>query len=294
MAAAGRALLRLGVFGVAFAVAWVLANALVYPLLVTVIGVVTRSPVVPPMFSWMFLLAAWAATVVALRHMEDAPWERVGLHGASWHGQRLATGAIVGWGGIVALLGLLLATGGARVEATDGAAVPWGAVLAAAGRALWVLAPAALWEEMVFRGYLWHVAEEAAGARTALAASSIGFGLVHLLNPGVTLRSVLLVIAAGVCLGLIREATASVPAAWLAHLAWNWVMAAVAHAPVSGMPFDAPGWRLVPAGPAWWGGGSWGPEGGAASLLVLVVGAVWWLRTQSRRHAPAACAAVRD
>jgi membrane protease YdiL (CAAX protease family) len=188
---------------------------------------------------------------------------------------------IVGTGAIVALLALLLVTGGARLEPT-GTPGTSGALLAAAGRALWLLAPAALWEELVFRGYLWHVAEEAAGARTALVASSVGFGLVHLLNPGVTLRSVVLVIVAGVCLGLIRQATDSVPAAWLAHLMWNWVMAAVAHAPVSGMPFEAPGWQLVPAGPAWWGGGSWGPEGGAASLLVLLAGVGWWWRVHGR------------
>jgi hypothetical protein len=115
----------------------------------------------------------------------------------------------------------------------------------------------------------------------------VGVGVGDLLNPGVTLRSVVQVIVAGVCLGLIRQATDSVPAAWLAHLMWNWVMAAVAHAPVSGMPFEAPGWQLVPAGPAWWGGGSWGPEGGAASLLVLLTGAGWWWRVRGSHRAVA-------
>lgn len=58
-------------------------------------------------------------------------------------------------------------------------------------------------------------------------------------------------------------------------------MAAVAHVPVSGLPFDAPGWRLVPTTPDWWSGGSWGPEGGAAAFLVFAVALFLGLRRRS-------------
>jgi hypothetical protein len=71
----------------------------------------------------------------------------------------------------------------------------------------------------------------------------------------------------------VREHTGSLPAAWGAHLAWNWIMAAVLHVPVSGLPFDTPGYRAVLQGPAWLTGGGWGPEGGAVALVVMGAGA---------------------
>jgi len=63
--------------------------------------------------------------------------------------------------------------------------------------------------------------------------------------------------------------TGSLYAATAAHLAWNWIMAAVLHVPVSGLAFETPDYRLVDAGPDWVTGGSWGPEAGAGAMLGL-------------------------
>jgi hypothetical protein len=148
-------------------------------------------------------------------------------------------------------------------------------------RLMLVLAPAALWEELAFRGYLYAVAEEATpagqGRLLARSASSVAFGLVHLMNPGAGVRTTLIVMLAGWCLCVVRERV-GLPAAFTAHLAWNWVMAAVLHVPVSGLPFATPGYRAVVDGPAWLTGGSWGPEGGVVAALVLGGAAVWGQR----------------
>jgi len=101
--------------------------------------------------------------------------------------------------------------------------------------------------------------------------------LVHLMNPGAGVRTTLIVMLAGWCLCIVRE-RAGLPAAFTAHLAWNWVMAAVLHVPVSGLPFATPGYRAVVDGPVWLTGGSWGPEGGAVAALVLGGAAVWGQR----------------
>lgn len=262
-----RAPWRLSVFLAAFVTAWVMTNAFVYPAL----SFATSWTSSPLAFGpWLMLVATAAAHVVALRQVDDEPWETVGCGRDAWSPSRLLRGAALGLVAIVATVGLLLLSGGLRVQwLADGTGpATWGV---AAVRVLWVLAPAALWEELMFRGYLWRVAQDAAGPRVALWATSAGFGAVHLLNPGASVRTIGAVVLAGVCLGLVRQVTDSVPAAWLAHLAWNWGMAAVAHVPVSGLPFDAPGWQLVPTAPAWWSGGSWGPEGGAAAVLVFAV-----------------------
>src|SRR5438046_2968038 len=85
-------------------------------------------------------------------------------------------------------------------------------------------------------------------AAAALVTTCVAFGLLHTPNPGATVQSVVLVTLAGIFLATIRIATDSLYAAWAAHFAWNWVMAALFHAPVSGYAFDAPGYRYVDAG----------------------------------------------
>jgi membrane protease YdiL (CAAX protease family) len=260
-----RAPWRLSVFAAAFVMAWVLANSFLYPVLTLVTSGLTTPP---PLYPWLMLTATLAATVIALRQVDEQEWSDIALGAESWRVSRLLRGVCVGGLAICATVALLVFTGGAAFAAT-GEASTMTAWASTALRAAALLAPAALWEELVFRGYLWRVAEQSGGPRTALVFTSITFGLVHLLNPGANVRTLGLVMVAGVCLGVVRMATNSVPAAWLAHFAWNFVMAAVVHAPVSGLPFDASGWHLVPTGPAWWSGGAWGPEGGLASALVL-------------------------
>ncbi len=282
-----RAPWRLSVFLLAFAVAWVMTNALLYPVLSFVMSALD-SPLA--VYGWLMLLATLVAHVIALRQVDEEPWDAVAFGGDSWSRRRLGAGLGLGAAAITATLLLLLVSGGLRVEWLDDGTGP-GTWAVASLRLLWVLAPAALWEELMFRGYLWRVAEEAAGPRVALMATSVGFAAVHLLNPGANARTLGAVLLAGVCLGLVRQVTASVPAVWLAHLVWNWGMAAVAHVPVSGLPFEAPGWRLVPTEPAWWSGGSWGPEGGMAAFLVFTVALFMGGRRGSRsRAAPATMA----
>ncbi len=275
-----RAPWRLSVFAAAFVMAWVLANSFLYPLLTLATSGLTTPP---PLYPWLMLVATFVATVIALRKVDEQEWSDIACGAESWRAARLSRGLIVGALAIGSTLALLLLTGGVTFETSAQAnATAW---LSTALRAALLLAPAALWEELMFRGYLWRVAEQSSGSRMALAFTSVAFGLVHLLNPGANVRTLGIVMLAGVCLGVIRMVTHSVPAAWLAHFAWNFVMAAIAHAPVSGLPFDAPGWRLVSTGPAWWSGGAWGPEGGVAAVLVLCSAlgayAVWTSRARA-------------
>jgi hypothetical protein len=146
-----------------------------------------------------------------------------------------------------------------------------------------MLLPAALLEELVTRGYIFAVLRETWGWKWTLMVTSVAFGLLHLQNAGVTVESVLLVIAAGLLLGGIMVAMRSLYAAWMAHFAWNWTMAVVFHTAVSGLPLESPGYRYVDAGPDWATGGPWGPEGGIPAGLGMGGGAaVAYL--YARRH----------
>jgi membrane protease YdiL (CAAX protease family) len=96
---------------------------------------------------------------------------------------------------------------------------------------LWFLAPAALWGEMVFRGYGFSVLAAWWGTPAALGITSLAFGLVHLQNQGATVGSVAVVVVAGLFLGAVLVVLRSLWAAFAAHLAWNWALAGLVSGP---------------------------------------------------------------
>ena len=258
-----------------FGVAWILAQGIAESVLGPLFGLLSRRVgETVPMYPFTMLIGVAAACYVALRFVDDVPWSVMALGDGAWRSSRIARGALVGTAAILATAGILWVVGALRFEAMpvgslDGAMFvedSWGGT---ALRLLLLLGPAALWEELVFRGYLYAVAEEAAGRWVARLISSVAFGVVHLMNPGANVRTTMVVVLAGLCLCLVRERTGSLPAAWSAHWAWNWVMAAVLHVPVSGLPFATPGYRATPSGSDWISGGAWGPEGGLVAMLVL-------------------------
>jgi hypothetical protein len=159
-------------------------------------------------------------------------------------------------------------------------------LVSAGVRVSMLLLPAALYEELATRGYIFAVLRDSLGWRTALLAMSVVFGLLHLRNPGANVESVVLVILAGIFLGSIVIATRSLYAAWMAHFAWNWTMAVIFHTAVSGLPLESPDYRVVDAGPDWVTGGPWGPEGGAAAGLGMLAALAYLYarRNTSRRQ----------
>lgn len=227
---------------------------------------------------WVEVVATLLATWLVLRHMEKRPWSDVGLDRAAARPALLGYGLIVGTLAIGVPVLALIGTGWlARVPGADGSWWP------AFARISMSLLPAALFEELLIRGYFYTVLRQAWGWRWAILATSLSFAALHVQNAGVTIASLGFVALAGIWLGLVREHTGSLYAAWLAHFAWNWVMAALAHTPVSGHGFEAPGYRYVDAGPDWATGGAWGPEGGlpAGIGMLLAVGYLYARRSRS-------------
>jgi membrane protease YdiL (CAAX protease family) len=261
-------------FGACAVLATGVAGAIIGPL-AALLSRVVGEPVVS--FTWTELAAGLIATTIALRVVDDAPWSDIGFGEGAWRPRIVVLGALLGTA-VIATVALILVGGGYLhfqpvpdlfgIAGSRGSS-PLAEWSTAAFRILLLLAPAALFEELVFRGYLWTVAEDARGPRVALWSTSILFGLVHVWNPGAGVRTTLLVILAGLSLGVLRQKTDSLPAAWMAHLTWNWIMAAVLHVPVSGLPMPMPGYRGVIEGPSWLTGGSWGPEGGIVAAMTM-------------------------
>ena len=212
------------------------------------------------------VVTALIATWIMLSRIDHRPWSEVGLQRDAAAPGKLLLGFLIGGGAIALTIAALIALRWLRLEHTGD--VLGHPIL----RLTAILIPAALAEELICRGYILSAIRDALGWTWAVALTSIGFGLMHLGNPGADARSVILVTLAGVFLAAIRIATNSLYAAWAAHFAWNWVMGGIFHAAISGVSFAAPSYRYVDAGPDWATGGQWGPEGGAVAGVAMVAG----------------------
>lgn len=207
------------------------------------------------------------------RQLEPRGWKLVGLDRSAFTWRKVAGGAALGAAAVGVPSTILLGIGWLRYEpASPGDA--WAAALLS----LTLLVPAALWEELLARGYVLALLRRRFGARAAIVLTSVGFGAMHLENAGATFQSIALVTLAGIFLGSVLVSLGSLYAAWAAHVAWNFVMAGVMHASVSGMGLDAPNYRIVDAGPDWATGGAWGPEAGLFAGAGMLVAMYFLLR----------------
>ncbi len=277
-----RAPWRVGFFLLASYSVGVLEFAVLYPLLASIGVVEWARRAAVPLDQWAVVLALLAGTFSALRIVDgvrSSAWSRVDLGVVSLRWRPLLLGAAVGTAAILVPSAFLIGLGWLR-RVPEPSSVTWGEATIAAAM---LLAPAALLEELAFRGYLLTALRDSIRLPAAVAITTVLFALLHLFNPGVTLLSTAMVALAGVFLATVRVATGSLYAAWLAHFAWNAAQASVLHVPVSGLSLPTPGYRYESSGPEWLTGGSWGPEGGlaaAASLLALTFLMVWrpWAR----------------
>jgi len=148
-----------------------------------------------------------------------------------------------------------------------------GAFLLGGGGMALVLAPAALAEEVLFRGVPLILLAVVVGRGTAVVVVAAFFGLAHLLNPHVTGLGVANVALAGILLGTVFYGPGGMWAAFGTHLGWNTTLA-VLGAAVSGLPFDVPSLDYEAGGPEWLTGGQFGPEGGMLATLILTLAVV--------------------
>jgi CAAX protease family protein len=263
-------------------------------LLATSVGVLGLRVVVSPLSAQLesalhlrlpaFVLTLTGGLLVGhwwtFRVAEPNGWEKIGLTRHTLTFRAIGTGILLGAVAIGVPSLLLFAIGWLRL-----APAAAGSSLLAAATSLGVLLPAALWEELFARGYLFALVRERFGARPAIVATGLLFGLMHLENVGATAQSVLLVSLAGILLGCILVATGSLWASWAAHVAWNFVIAAGMHAAVSGIGMGAPNYRTINAGPDWATGGVWGPEAGLFTALGIVACMGILFRRRLRRGA---------
>ncbi|MFE9749953.1 CPBP family intramembrane glutamic endopeptidase [Saccharothrix saharensis] len=205
------------------------------------------------------VLAVLAYTWVVRRTERRAPAEVApgGAVGAT------GRGVLVG----VAMCGAVIANiaflGGYRIDgfgSLTGAAALFG-----------FMAAAAVTEELLFRGVLFRIVEQRIGTWIALALTGAVFGLAHLPNPNATAwGATAIAIEAGFMLAAAYAATRTL---WLPiglHFGWNFALAGIFGAEVSGNDTATGLLDATLTGPTWLTGGGFGPEG---SVYAVAAGA---------------------
>lgn len=245
------------------------------PLLVMIEGVVGIDGTAE---SYGTVVALLVAHWLTFRTFDQRPWSFVWLDRSASRTRVLGRGWLLGAVPIGVMSLLLVAAGLLDIQR-----MPDGSWTRVAIQTALLLLPAAFYEELLSRGYIFATLVEWLGKYWAVGLTSLGFGLLHLWNPEVSALSIVLVTLAGVYLAAVVLATSSLYAAWMAHWAWNWVMAAFLHVPVSGLPLDRPDYQIVDSGPDWITGGAWGPEGGAAGAagMLAVLAYLYWRRKRT-------------
>ena len=208
--------------------------------------------------------------------MDARPVSALGFHAeASAPGEALR-GLTLGVAVGLVVVGVMALLGGVRWNGQEGSVAAW---FAGAAASLGFLVIPAAAEEALLRGYPLQALGETWGAGIAVVITSAVFGLLHLGNPGAGALSIVNVGVAGLFLGVVYVRTLSLWWATGAHLGWNWAHGYLADVPVSGLELmDAPFYDGIASGPAWIGGGGFGPEGSLVATVVLLVvtAGLWW------------------
>ncbi len=187
----------------------------------------------------------------------------------------LVLGTAGGIGLIAAVVAVIWLLGGYRVDEVVG--------VAALAGPLGIALVSGFAEELVFRGVLFRITEEALGSWIALALTSALFGAVHLGNPNATVWSaVAIAVEAGVLLGASFMLTRSLWWPIGIHIGWNLAEGGLFGAAVSGA--DIGGFvRATFSGSDLLTGGPFGPEASVTAVAVCVTVSVVLLAAAVRR-----------
>ncbi|HOX72572.1 MAG: type II CAAX endopeptidase family protein [Dokdonella sp.] len=207
-------------------------------------------------------------TGICLR-LRREPLASVGFQlGSRWFAQS-AAGTLIGAAMMLAIVGMIAASGGVRLELDPSRS------LATLAYGFYLFLCVALFEETLFRGFLFQRMVDGTGVWIAQLAVALLFALGHWGNPGMegtTEVVATLDLALGaIMLGLAYLRTRSLALPVGLHLGWNWTQGHVLGFGVSG--FDYAGWFKpeFQGLPQWATGGEFGPESSVFAVLVDVV-----------------------
>jgi len=220
-----------------------------------------------PFFQWIALLGVLSATAVCIHVMDAGRWDLGLFVDPRLAGADLLRGGVTAAAIIAVADGLVLVSSGTRHE--PGSGFPWFEIAM-------VFIPAALHEELAFRGYVYQKLRQW-NRDAAIFITAASFALLHLGNPAISPVGVINIMLAGVLLALGYERRCRLWFPIGIHFAWNLVSGPVLGYGVSGYAAHATLLRTVSRGPAWLTGGAFGIEG-SIWMGLAELGGIWWMQ----------------
>jgi membrane protease YdiL (CAAX protease family) len=225
-----------------------------------------------PFTACLRLLSKLAPSVLAywlmVRLMERRPVSELAPRKAPLH---LATGWLVGTGILLAAAGAMAAVGSYSVQGFQ-ADAPLFVPLLVLGIGAGVV------EEIVTRGILFRVVEEALGTWFAVVLSAIVFGAGHLANPNATIWMALAIaVEAGFLLAMAYAWTRSLWFVMALHAAWNFTQGPLLGISVSGIAVKGLLESSTQGNPVL-SGGEFGAEGSLLTVFICVAVGVYFMR----------------
>ncbi|MCY4658480.1 MAG: CPBP family intramembrane metalloprotease [Acidobacteria bacterium] len=218
------------------------------------------------------ILAVHFAYRGMVRLLERRSADELCLRGAA---RETGAGILVGAGCLTVTVGIVAALGYYHVEGFG--------VWAALATALGIAAGSSYIEEVIFRGVVFRIMEEALGTWLALAITVALFGLAHLGNPNATLYGAAAIgIEAGMLLGAAYVVTRRL---WLAigvHFGWNFLQAGVFGPNLSGREVGSLLQSRL-SGPDLLSGGALGVEGSVFAIAVCLAASLVLLNRTRRQ-----------
>jgi membrane protease YdiL (CAAX protease family) len=224
---------------------------------------------------WIALLAVLVATAVTVALMERGRWTLGVAASPSVVIRELLGGALFAALLIAACDALIVATTALRHLRGNG--FPWGELAA-------VFVPAAVHEELAFRGYLFQKLLQFRRV-SAYIFSGLLFAALHAGNQNVSLLALTNIALAGVMLGLAYELHRRLWFPIGLHLAWNLASGPILGYEVSGYVSHLTLFRTVGSGPQLLTGGGFGLEGSIWATAVEAAAIAFLFRYHSRATA---------
>lgn len=127
-------------------------------------------------------------------------------------------------------------------------------------------------EELVMRSYLMPNFANVMGDKWSIIITSILFSVLHFANPGITVIPIINLVLFGIVFAALYYKTGSLWVCGISHGVWNYTMAYVYGAEVSGALMGSAVLHSIPqAGKDFISGGKFGYEGGIVTTIVGII-----------------------
>jgi len=226
-----------------------------------------------PLHQWAALIAVIVATRVSIAVSDQGRWN-LGLAAPP---KRIVWELLLGAGfaAIIILACDVLIMASTDLRHVRGAGFPWGELLV-------IFIPAALHEELLFRGYPYQKVRTV-NRTVAILFTTVVFGALHGGNAGISPLAMVNLLLAGVLLALAYEVFGRL---WLPiglHTAWNLLSGPILGYNVSGYVSRSTVFAVTGGGPEWLTGGHFGIEASIWMVTVELL-AIAFLMSKCRRQ----------